>query len=106
MRAIGSQLAITSGVWNGDDWATLRLALRAASAIWLAATTPEGKKKSGVPVAATLPAMSRLPTRVTFTGRRCSARILRTRSSWKKGSTSSAISPVISPAAATAFCSA
>ena len=85
--AIGAQLAITIGVWNGEDCATARLALRAASTIWLAATTPEGKKKSGdppaTPPATTLPAMSRLPTRVTFTGRRLSARILRTRSSLK-----------------------
>jgi hypothetical protein len=49
-----------------------------------------------------LAAISRLPTRVTLTGSRFSARILRTRSSLKKGSTSSETTPVSSGALAMA----
>jgi hypothetical protein len=66
--AMGSHEAMTSGVWNGAICVAGRLALRAASTIWLAATTPDEKKKSGVLPATTLPAMSRLPTRTTLTG--------------------------------------
>ena len=63
--AIGCQDAITIGVWKGDDWAIAIFALRAASAIWLAATTPDGKKKSGMAPGTTRAAISRLPMRVT-----------------------------------------
>ena len=103
--ATGCQLAITIGVWNGDDWATTILALVAASTIWLAATTPEGNRKSGIAPGTTRAAISRLPIRVTATGRRFSTRIRRTRGSAKKGSTSRAISPVSSVVEATAAAS-
>jgi len=81
--AIGSHEAMTSGEWNGATWTAGRFALRAASTIWLAATTPDENRKSGAEPATTLPAISRLPTRTTSTGSRRAASTFSTRGSLK-----------------------
>ncbi len=103
--ATGSHEATTSGVWKGEVCVAALPALRAASAIMLAATTPLAMKKSGWSAAPILAAMSRLPTRATCTGSLAPASTLLTRSSLTKASTSTAISPLSGSAVAMAACS-